>query len=119
MKLRFVAMLAAMVVTGCSEKGSELVGLWKAEQIGADTEMAVEFKSNGDVTLSSPSRPTVTGKWRIVDKTPSEGFAGIMELSPPEGDTKGTRPATCAYKVSQDALTFRDCDFEPVVFKKS
>ncbi len=119
MKSRYVAVVAAIALTGCSEKGSELVGLWKAKQIGADTEMGMEFKLNGDVILSAPSRPTVTGKWRMLNKTPPEGFAGIVELSPPGDDAKGTIPATCAYKVSSDALTFKDCDFAQVVFKKS
>ncbi|WP_333630747.1 hypothetical protein [Agrobacterium cavarae] len=119
MKLRFVAVVAAIALMGCSEKGSELVGLWKAKQIGADTEMGMEFRSNGDVTLSAPSRPTVTGKWRLLDQTPPEGFAGIVELSPPGDDAKGTIPAKCAYRVAGDALTFKDCDFAQVVFKKS
>ncbi|MFK0207211.1 hypothetical protein [Agrobacterium sp. NPDC090283] len=118
MKFYFAMALATLALTGCSEKGSELAGSWKAKPPATNTEISVTFESGGKLTFTGANRPPLVGKWRIMPDAPPEGFKGIVEFGPADGDTQHGTAWSCGYKVSGDVLTFKDCDFADVSFKK-
>ncbi len=80
--------------------------------------MRIAFQSNGDFKLTATDLQDLTGKWKALSEAPPQGFKGVVELGPAEGDVNSRRPERCAYKIEGARLYFANCGIPNLEFIK-